>query len=87
MLLLVSDLAGVLARVGELGDGDGGATLSTDGAGINGPTLSASATRLPGVSATLPSVGVTSDGAGATVPDTTLGSVTLPGLTATVPLP
>ncbi|MDF2144565.1 DUF5667 domain-containing protein [Knoellia sp. p5-6-4] len=70
-----------------IGDGGGGATLSTNGAGINGPTLSASATRLPGVSATLPSVGVTSDGAGATVPDTTLGSVTLPGLTATVPLP
>jgi hypothetical protein len=70
-----------------VGDDDGGATLSTDGVGINGPTLSASAPRLPGVSATLPSVGVTSGGAGVTVPDTTLGSLTLPGLTATVPLP
>jgi hypothetical protein len=80
---------GVTAGSGgvTLGDAGGGATLSTGGADINGPTLSASATRLPRVSATLPSVGVTSGGAGATVPDTTLGSLTVPGLTATVPLP
>ncbi len=70
-----------------LGGDNGGATLSTDGGNLNGPTISASATGLPGVSATLPSVGVSSDSVEATVPDTTLGGVTLPGVTATVPLP
>jgi hypothetical protein len=39
------------------------------------------------VSATLPSVGVSTGGVDATVPGTTLGGVTLPGITATVPLP
>jgi hypothetical protein len=80
---------GVTAGSGgvTLGGDDGGATLSTDGADVKGPTLSVSATSLPRVDATLPSVRVTSDGVTATVPDTTLGSLTLPGLTATVPLP
>jgi hypothetical protein len=80
---------GVTAGSGgvTLGGDNGGATLSTEGADVNGPTLSVSATSLPRVNATLPSVGVSSDGVTATVPDTTLGSLTLPGLTATVPLP
>lgn len=80
---------GVTAGSGgvTLGGDNGGATLSTDGGNLNGPTLSASATGLPGVSATLPSVGVSSGSVEATVPDTTLGGVTLPGVTATVPLP
>jgi hypothetical protein len=80
---------GVTADSGgvTLGGDNGGATLSTGGADLNGPTLSASATGLPGVSATLPSVGVSTDGVEATVPDTTLGGITLPGVTATVPLP
>lgn len=80
---------GVTAGSGgvTLGGNNGGATLSTDGTNLNGPTVSASVTGLPGVSATLPSVGVSTDGVDATVPGTTLGGITLPGVTATVPLP
>ena len=80
---------GVTAGSGgvTLGGNNGGATLSTDGTNLNGPTVSASVTGLPGVSATLPSVGVSTDGVDATVPGTTLGGITLPGITATVPLP
>lgn len=70
-----------------LGGANGGVTLSTGGADLNGPTLGSSATGLPGVSATLPSVGISTDGVEATLPDTTLGGVTLPGATVTVPLP
>jgi hypothetical protein len=70
-----------------LGGDNAGATLGTAGGNLNGPTVSASATGLPGVNATLPSVGVSSDSVEATVPDTTLGGVTLPGVTATVRLP
>jgi hypothetical protein len=80
---------GVTAGSGgvTLGGDNGGATLSTDGTNLNGPTVSASVTGLPGVSATLPSVGVSTGGVDATVPGTTLGGITLPGITATVPLP
>jgi hypothetical protein len=80
---------GVTAGSGgvTLGGGNGGATLSTDGTNLNGPTVSASVTGLPGVSATLPSVGVSTDGVDATVPGTTLGGITLPGVTATLTLP
>ena len=80
---------GVTAGSGgvTLGGNNGGATLSTDGTNLNGPTVSASVTGLPGVSATLPSVGVSTGGVDATVPGTTLGGITLPGITATVPLP
>lgn len=80
---------GVTAGSGGLtvGGGGGGATLSTGGADLNGPTLGVSATGLPAVSATLPSVGVSTDGVEATVPGTTLGPVTLPAVTATLPLP
>lgn len=80
---------GVTAGSGgvTLGGDSGGATLSTDGGKLNGPTVGTSVTGLPRVSATLPSVGVSSGSVQATVPDATLGSVTLPGVTATVPLP
>ena len=70
-----------------IGGDNGGATLSTGGANVNGPSVSASVPGLPGVNATLPSVGVSSDGVTATVPDTTLGGITLPGVTATVAVP
>ena len=70
-----------------LGGDNGGATLSTGGANLNGPSVSASVPGLPGVDATLPSVGVSSSGVQATVPDTTLGGITLPGATATVAVP
>jgi hypothetical protein len=80
---------GVTAGSGgaTLGGSNGGATLSTDGTNLNGPTVSASITGLPGVSATLPSVGISTTGVDATLPGTTLGGITLPGITATVPLP
>lgn len=80
---------GVSAGSGGLvvGGDNGGATLSTGGADVNGPSVSASLPGLPGVDATLPSVGVSSDSVKATVPDTTLGGLTLPGVTATVSVP
>jgi hypothetical protein len=80
---------GVTAGSGGLvvGGDNGGATLSTGGANLNGPSVSASVPGLPGVDATLPSASVSSDGVQATVPDTTLGGITLPGVTATVSVP
>lgn len=80
---------GLTAGSGGLvvGGDNGGATLSTGGANLNGPSVSASVPGLPGVDATLPSASISSDGVQATVPDTTLGGITLPGVTATVSVP
>jgi hypothetical protein len=70
-----------------VGGGGGGATLSTDGATVDLPTLSASVPIVPLVTATvpLPSVTLGTGGVVATLPSSTLGSVTLPGATISLP--
>jgi hypothetical protein len=76
-----------------VGGGGGGATLGTGGATLNGPTITAPGLPgLPTVTATLPSVSVSTGGAGATLPGATLpgagvGTLTLPGVGVTVTLP
>jgi hypothetical protein len=64
-------------------------TLGTGGTTLNGPTVTAPGIPgLPTVTATLPSVSVSTGGAGASVPGAGVGTVTpLPGVGLTVSLP
>jgi hypothetical protein len=84
---VVPGLPGASTSGPVVGGGGGGATLSTGGATVHLPTVSASVPVVPSATATvpLPSATVGTGGAGATLPSSTLGPVTLPGATVKLP--
>ena len=84
---VVPGLPGSSSSGPVVGGSGGGATLSTAGATVNLPTLSASVPIVPSATATvpLPSVTLGTGSVGATLPSSTLGPVTLPGATVSLP--
>lgn len=70
-----------------VGGGGGSASLSTGGASVRLPTVSASVPGVPSASVTvpLPSASLGTGGGSVAVPSSTLGPVTLPGVTVTLP--
>jgi hypothetical protein len=81
-------LPGSSSSSGAVVGGQGGsASLSTNGATVGLPTLSASVPLVPSATATvpLPSATLGTGGVSATLPSSTLGPVTLPGATVKLP--